>query len=985
MAPDDDVWAADGASSLLSLAVSSGVAPLSFPLPGEPQRRFSAEGAADVAPGPQRDSLSHAASSAQLGPAACDGGRTSRACGGETCALLDGGGSTARAGRVEADASRGAEPVRGGPGSAPLRRASVSLPDLTRGGDLWAEAPTGAEGWPAESAASAHPREGKAAAKTGGRPASALDAYCAGASEQLSHRAAHGSAGAKPAEGSAAVSGAAPAGSAAVSGAASTCPASPSASPPVFAPTVPSIASPPRRSALSRFRRASARAAPATEAPVGTSPDDLEVYVSFRFFRENAEFLTKRAPPGFAEALRDAGICHYTAIVRDPRTGALVEFDFGPDGGRDVEFVNPKAKAIWKRLRAGGRGRSRARDAAEARDAAAQDALFVSRDLEARAGGSGAEASRATEAAEAAGPAGRARTVTLQRPENVLSTAAASASPAVAASPASSASAAPASPAVAASPASSASSASAATASTASSSTSSARASPEAAPRGGKVRETLLESLPPQCAFVGRTRLSLEEIRAFTRAAAVDRPYRLHVSDCRHFADELVLTSTGVPGACARTVAAHWPAVRERYGPAGSIVRAGHLFTNHENWVYVRAAGRAGALAAALGAGRRALAAVSSLSAAAAARGRLGLLARSVVSTSLLSVLSARNHLLQNGLCASVAEALRARALRGGVSALRARLLRDPAAASGAVAASLAASGQAAGPRATAALGVSRAAEAAGGLVAAASGRPRAVGAALAAAVAATAAARGRRELVAARGRALERGVRAGRARAGESAGEPGAGALPSGGGGASAGAGQGALLGTPLADGRLCSSSDDARVRASARAARDGADESDPAAGLPDSLSSRVTSALRLLPFRRRAGPAGRKGRPVVVLRRNSGKQGSGRAADAGAAGGGRGVAALRAPPALGRGRDGSAFDSDGPPPALPAAISRGARRRALEALGGARARAVSAVRRAGEAARRPEERRGLLAVGVGSLAAIAAKLGEAAARGRN
>ena len=42
-----------------------------------------------------------------------------------------------------------------------------------------------------------------------------------------------------------------------------------------------------------------------------------------------------RLPPAARELVADLGICHYVVVMKQPN-GEVVQFDFGPKGGRDV-------------------------------------------------------------------------------------------------------------------------------------------------------------------------------------------------------------------------------------------------------------------------------------------------------------------------------------------------------------------------------------------------------------------------------------------------------------------------------------------------------------------------------------------------------------------------------------------------------------------------------------------------------------------------
>jgi len=65
---------------------------------------------------------------------------------------------------------------------------------------------------------------------------------------------------------------------------------------------------------------------------------------------------------------------------------------------------------------------------------------------------------------------------------------------------------------------------------------------------GGEVREEQYQGgIPESAYYIGRTSLSIEEIRAF--AQIQDTSYTLNRNDCRHFVNSLVLYMTGIPNA----------------------------------------------------------------------------------------------------------------------------------------------------------------------------------------------------------------------------------------------------------------------------------------------------------------------------------------------------------------------------------------------------------------------------------------------------
>ncbi|GJP30144.1 hypothetical protein CLOM_g22615 [Closterium sp. NIES-68] len=63
---------------------------------------------------------------------------------------------------------------------------------------------------------------------------------------------------------------------------------------------------------------------------------EWEVFMCYRALRELSGQFYHRLPTPVKNELRDAGLCHYMAIIRSPE-GQLIQFDFGPRG-KDVEW-----------------------------------------------------------------------------------------------------------------------------------------------------------------------------------------------------------------------------------------------------------------------------------------------------------------------------------------------------------------------------------------------------------------------------------------------------------------------------------------------------------------------------------------------------------------------------------------------------------------------------------------------------------------------
>ena len=118
------------------------------------------------------------------------------------------------------------------------------------------------------------------------------------------------------------------------------------------------------------------------------------------------------------------------------------------------------------------------------------------------------------------------------------------------------------------------------------------------APRGahqivqGHVRENKLTSLPACHLYVGRTQLSMQDIRAWNNIHAATS-YELHRSDCRHYVNSLIHYTTGVERATTSALTHQWVNNKHKYGLAQQVVRLGHFMTDVANWDKVKAIGHA--------------------------------------------------------------------------------------------------------------------------------------------------------------------------------------------------------------------------------------------------------------------------------------------------------------------------------------------------------------------------------------------------------
>ncbi|CAI5977690.1 unnamed protein product [Closterium sp. NIES-65] len=72
------------------------------------------------------------------------------------------------------------------------------------------------------------------------------------------------------------------------------------------------------------------------QSGMDVSQTEWEVFMCYRALRELSGQFYHRLPTTVKNELRDAGLCHYMAIIRSPE-GQLIQFDFGPRG-KDVEW-----------------------------------------------------------------------------------------------------------------------------------------------------------------------------------------------------------------------------------------------------------------------------------------------------------------------------------------------------------------------------------------------------------------------------------------------------------------------------------------------------------------------------------------------------------------------------------------------------------------------------------------------------------------------
>ncbi|KAK9817556.1 hypothetical protein WJX74_005440 [Apatococcus lobatus] len=122
----------------------------------------------------------------------------------------------------------------------------------------------------------------------------------------------------------------------------------------------------------------------------------------------------------------------------------------------------------------------------------------------------------------------------------------------------------------------------------------------------GEVREGKLAELPSSHMYVGKTTWSLQDIRSFNQLQQDN--YQLNTNDCRHYVNNLVRQTTGVPGATTRLIRHHFQLQRQHCMRWNDRILAfGHHFTDVNNWPRILAAGKATLGLAILVSGRRAV------------------------------------------------------------------------------------------------------------------------------------------------------------------------------------------------------------------------------------------------------------------------------------------------------------------------------------------------------------------------------------------
>jgi len=119
----------------------------------------------------------------------------------------------------------------------------------------------------------------------------------------------------------------------------------------------------------------------------------------------------------------------------------------------------------------------------------------------------------------------------------------------------------------------------------------------------GEIRERVLPDLPPNHMYVGRTSLTLREIREYNQLQ--NSRYELNTNDCRHYVNNLVRFTTGVPSASGALT--EYNLMISKQGQLAwndQLTRFAQQLTDVNNWPTIRSVGQATLTAAAVVLGR---------------------------------------------------------------------------------------------------------------------------------------------------------------------------------------------------------------------------------------------------------------------------------------------------------------------------------------------------------------------------------------------
>eukprot|EP00883_Tetradesmus_obliquus_P002834 jgi/Sobl393_1/13051/SZX69798.1 len=280
----------------------------------------------------------------------------------------------------------------------------------------------------------------------------------------------------------------------------------------------------------------------------------LEVYVVSRAFTEFGGDVIKRMPQEARDHMIDMGLCHYMTVFRTP-DGQLVQFDFGPLGG-DVQKAHGPIGTFLKRAHAAA--------LAQAGQQQQQQQQFLQ--LAAAGAGAGSSAVASSSGDDGAGSSrgmvhSPSAPMLLPLASMDLSGAAGEAAGAAMRGE--------------------------------------VMAAPQRRKKGvsGEIREKELAVLPPASMYMGRTQLSLADIRRYNSAQS-SMMYTLHDNDCRHYVNSLVQYATGVERS-TQHLKRHYFQSRhvDKWLWYGWFISATQFVTDVGNWGHVQAGAAATLLA----------------------------------------------------------------------------------------------------------------------------------------------------------------------------------------------------------------------------------------------------------------------------------------------------------------------------------------------------------------------------------------------------
>ncbi|CAL5219547.1 g1401 [Coccomyxa viridis] len=103
-----------------------------------------------------------------------------------------------------------------------------------------------------------------------------------------------------------------------------------------------------------------------------------------------------------------------------------------------------------------------------------------------------------------------------------------------------------------------------------------------------EIREAKVTELPPKHMYVGKTHLSVNDIRSFNNIQRL--VYELNENDCRHYVDRICRYTTGVNAATALCKRHVYNLGRQQAQWSDSLVTVAQILTDVANWPRVKAA-----------------------------------------------------------------------------------------------------------------------------------------------------------------------------------------------------------------------------------------------------------------------------------------------------------------------------------------------------------------------------------------------------------